>query len=169
MSEMLEAKHLTPGQGAHRAHTAAFRSRSRVVCAVLAIACLFSVTSIHEASAGTDGQQLSLRDVAGYIYSAFVSGYNNSCNYEIYGITSWQNHDYDIPGWYWQQWTGSEGGNNCGGYQVSVSAYAAINYGSLMYEDFYLNGPPHSQSSDWWSCEIDSIPVACATGLHAFG
>src|ERR1700680_628716 len=169
MSELLDPQSLTAGQWSLSAHKTTFRWRARKVFAALAIACLFSATSIHESFAGTDGQQLSLRDVAGYIYSATVVGYNNICNYVIYGISSWLNHDYDIPGWWWQQWTGSVGGNNCGGYQVDVSTYAGANFSGLMAEDFYLNGPPHSQSGDWWSCEIDSIPVACATGVHAFG
>jgi hypothetical protein len=124
-----------------------------------AAAALYATVAV----AGSSGQQLSLHDVGGWVYSAQISGYNQSCSYAVYGISNWQYKDYDIPGWWWQ---GS--GSPCE-YQVRVDAFASSNYNGYMYEWFYLNGPPQSQSSDWWSCEVDGNPVACASGLHAFG
>jgi hypothetical protein len=140
--------------------------RRRILFAVTAATVLSTASFSNVALAGSNGQQLSLRDVKGYIYSALVSGYNNNCQVVDYGISNWAGHDYDISGLYWQA-----------GYCQSGSlvglpyTYASTNYQGYEATFTLANpvGPPHSQSSAWWSCELDDIAMACKAGKDAYG
>jgi len=141
------------------------RRRALAVFGTVAIATSLSLFSgALVAFAGSNGQHLSLRDVNGNIYSAYVDGDNQNCTYVEFGIGDWANHDYDIQSWWWQQWTGC----NDGDVPVSVDAFSGTNFSGNNFATFYLSGPPHSQTSDWWTCEVDGAS-ACTSGQDAYG
>jgi|ERR1700680_808205 len=138
----------------------------RSLLAVAAAAVLSTASLSNTALAGPNGQQLSLRDVKGYIYSALVTGYNNNCQVVDYGISNWASHDYDISGLYWQA-------GYCTSGSLVALPYTYASRNSQGYEATFtlLNpvGPPHSQSNAWWSCELDDVPMACKAGKDAYG
>jgi len=125
-------------------------------------------------AAGSDGQQLALQDVAGYVYSASVFGYNNLCQYRQLGISSWNGpdngHDYDMSGAWWQDWYGTEGGNQCYYDQITVQENSGWNYSGVWFQTNYLTQyePPHSQPSNWTTCQVDG-GYACTSGENSYG
>lgn len=139
--------------------------RARMLLTAVTAAGLLWGMGVALAYAGTNGQELSLRDINGGVNSAFVKGDNQNCYYFTFGISNWPNHDYDITGGYWwQNWSGCNPQ-----YNVDVIAYSQINYGGNPFATFHLTGPPHSQTNqDWWTCKVDG-QSACTSGKDAYG
>jgi hypothetical protein len=79
------------------------------------------------------------------------------------GISNWAYADYNLAGMYWQY---------CDPYVVGIPyTYASSNYQGYG-ASFQLGnpyGPPHSQSSNWWSCKLDGVAMACTAGQDAYG
>lgn len=137
--------------------------RWRLSFAFLVALGLFIAAGPRLASAGTNGQYLALRDVVGNDNSAIVGGDNQSCHLTYYYINNWPQHDFDISGYWWQSWSG------CSPYYTTeVWTYSGTNQTGTQNGTYGLNGPPHSQSNTWWTCEVDG-GSACATGQNAFG
>jgi hypothetical protein len=124
---------------------------------------LFMASGPTPAAAGSNGQYLSLRDVNNLAASAIVGGDNQACHFVYYTIDAWMAHDFDLTGWWFQSW------NGCNPYYyVTVWTYAGNTLQGGENGTYNLNGPPHSQSSNWWTCEVDG-GSACKAGDKAFG
>ena|SRR5437879_2745459 len=141
---------------------------ARVMFAAMLVTGLLSGLTVTGVWAGGSGQEVSMHDVNGNVYSAVLKGYNQSCLWKTFGITNWPNPYYDTTGFWWQKWDGSIGNNRC--YASSgpkVDAYPQANYQGGIFATFYFgSGPPHSQSSNWWTCQIDG-GTACASGYRS--
>ncbi len=136
------------------------KRRARTLLISLLAAGLLSGVSLTGVSAGTAGQQASIHDVNGGVNSAWLSGDNQSCQWKTFGISNWPNPFYDVGGYWWQQYNVSP----CNNGVPQVDSYSSPNYQGTHIGIFYFaNGPPHSQSSDWWTCRIDG-GYACKTG-----
>ncbi len=152
-----------------RAAMAKGRSK-RLAAAVAGFLTIVVVVGAPAAHAGTNGQQLSLHDVAGYYNSARVDGYNQHCQWVQYNIPYWPNQDYNISGWWWRASYSCGGGNG-----LFVYGYSQPNFqGNVSY--YYLGTlqPPVSQrSSNWTTCAVDNPdpgpPHGCFPGYQAFG
>jgi hypothetical protein len=116
-------------------------------------------------AAGGNGQQLSLHDVGENVYSANVYGDSNSCAYRQLAIRYWINQDYEMANDWWQNWSG----NGCTSISPLIVEYSGQNLtGNQFNQDRLSSGPPHSQSGDWWSCQVDH-GSGCTTGQDSFG
>jgi hypothetical protein len=140
--------------------------RRRIVMVALvsvAMLGLYVGGGASHASAASNGQQLALRDVLGKAYSAEVAGDNQSCQLTYYYINNWSQHDYDIGGWWWQSWS------SCSPYYTAeVYTWSGINRTGTQNGSYGLNGPPHSQTNNWWTCEVDG-GSACGAGENIYG
>ncbi len=137
-----------------------------------ALVVLFALPQV--ALAGTDGQQLSLHDVYGSIYSANINGDNQLCSDVTIGF-QWPNPYMNTNGYWWQYYYGSYSGGVCDNQSVSVQGFLNSNYTDPITSPpgyvLYYNGeyyPPHNQgtSDNWSSCQVDRPGggVACASG-----
>jgi hypothetical protein len=130
-----------------------------------------SVVSVPMATAGSNGQQLSLHDDAGILNSAYVEGYNQHCDRVRYEIPNWPGRNFNIKGWWWRD------SASCGHPEVVneliVVGFRQANFQQEETLDFLHEGPPVSQSaSDWWSCEVDRPgwnAIVCRPGYESFG
>jgi hypothetical protein len=126
------------------------------------------------AFAGTNGQELDLHDINGFINSAEVQGYNDQCLWATY-FAGWPNPYLEVTTnglttgnpWWWQDWYGSVNGHQCYQYATDVTGYANSNFTGYL-ADYYLATPHNQTGSNWYSCAVDnSTGVSCAAGLHS--
>jgi hypothetical protein len=132
------------------------RVKGRVVAAAFAVASVLSLAGAIPASAGSNGQLLSMFDHNTNVYSATVHGYNNYCVLLTDTIDNWPNQWFNTAppdqnnDWWWQDWSG------CGSQDVSVTGYPQSFLGGNPIGTWTLSPIPHSQSSsNWTSCVVD--------------
>jgi len=152
------------------------RHRRYIFLAMLGASGLLSgLLGVVTAQAGTDGQQLSLHDIYGSIYSAKVSGDNQACAYVTIGF-QWPDPYLNTNGYWWQYYYGGESQGICDDAYVGVQGYLNTNYTDpitsspyvLYYGGYYY--PPHNQGTgdNWSSCQMDRPGggVACTAGYE---
>lgn len=145
--------------------------RGVLVMGIMLAALMVSMSSVF---AGSEGQQLSLHDVYGSIYSATVQGQNQECVTQALDFT-WPNPYMNTTNDWWQYWTGFSPGQQgyCANEAVVVYAYKNSNWTDPLATYTLCVGttcyPPHSQSSsNWTSCVMDRPGggIACTAGYE---
>jgi hypothetical protein len=151
------------------------RAALGTTAAALLVAGGLGIGRPQSAWAGSDGQQLSLRDINGNAYYGDVTGYDQNCNFTSLNF-NWPTYYQDLSGYWWQDWNGTVNGKQCSTGGMWFMGWADSAHQNLVFGQSLINygtGPVHSQTGNWWSCKMDGVvypvgytDVYCQTGYR---